>query len=215
MTVRHQVGHAVKRQFFDSSIDAYFHTNEDGITAFYPGGIFGRRGVVVESAEQEQDLRAAVRRAFMGIWILIAIVSAAYAAAHFAWLELLLRALIDFEYAIHWYFALKYLSIVAIGVLMSGGLVVYLRRYTAGMECAPFPNGNTHMGQMLKSNPSLLRITTLFSTIVFVLAVVLAVTAVDMALLFLIFAVPLGLFTAFLWKGVIEQTRQEKSRNVS
>jgi len=205
--------YAMFRRYFEQTADAFFHTNEEGVTAFFPAGLLGRRGFIVESPEREQDLRAAIRRAFVGLFILIAIYSIVYTTVYFVWMEMFHTIFV--EHGLFAYFGAKYLPIMAMAALMLAGLVAYLRRYTAGMARASFPNGTTHMDQLLKMNPSVLRISTMLSTIVLVLALVLAVSFPEMILLLLIFAIPQGLYTAFLWRGVLELGKQKRMRNAS
>jgi uncharacterized membrane protein YuzA (DUF378 family) len=57
----------MKPGLFERNADTYFLTLDDGRTIFFPSGVFGRRGYVMDSPAREHQLRVTVRRYCAGV----------------------------------------------------------------------------------------------------------------------------------------------------
>lgn len=138
-----------ERGFLNTATNAHFRTLDDGKSIFYPQGVYGRRGFVVSSTEQEVLLRRNAREYQSGHSILQGIMAIAFGGffqrmefwQHMTWVAGFVIA--------EWIFAR-----------------IYFQRLTRCMESADVPNSSVaHWRSMGKTmHPLSLISLTIFGT---------------------------------------------------
>jgi len=179
------------RRYFEHSTDACFRTLDDGQTAFYPAGLFGRKGYLVDSPETERRLRNAVKRSN---WVGIVVGGTFGIAISFIFQSLLLSsALTAIEL-----FGLLVVAFVLIFGIGGLGTMSYFRIHTQGLARASFPNSSrAHLYRIYGTlNPRLLRSFRIFLGVVTAICLVAGILLSNLP--YLLLAAVFGCFSVLL-----------------